>query len=290
MEPELICDYQCDTGEGPLWHPGEQRLYWVDIPAGRIFRYDPATGDHEQIYQGDVIGGFTIQEDGSLLLFGEKGAVRHWRDGRVTPVIEEIPGEEAGRFNDVIADPAGRVFCGTMPAGERAARLYRLDTDGSLTTVLEGVGLSNGMGFSPDRSIFYFTDSNNRVIYRFNYDRESGELSNQQVFARIDQGDAVPDGMTVDAAGYIWSARWDGSRLVRYSPNGVEERVIEFPTKKVSSVTFGGPDYTDMYVTTAGGRNKDENGTHAGALFRVRIDGIRGVPEFPSRIQVPKVS
>ncbi len=290
MDPELICDYQCDTGEGPLWHPGEQRLYWVDIPAGRIFRYDPATGEHEQIYQGDVIGGFTIQEDGSLLLFGEKGAVRHWRDGRVTAVIEEIPGEEAGRFNDVIADPAGRVFCGTMPAGERAARLYRLGTDGSLTTVLDGIGLSNGMGFSPDRTMFYFTDSNNRVIYRFNYDRESGELSNQQVFARIDQGDAVPDGMTVDADGYIWSARWDGSRLVRYFPNGVEERVIEFPTKKVSSVTFGGPHYTDMYVTTAGGHNKDENGLHAGALFRVRLDGIRGVPEFPSRIQIPKVS
>lgn len=287
VKPEPLCDYQCATGEGPLWHPDEQRLYWIDIPAGRMFRYDPATGNHEQVYQGGMIGGLTIQQDGSLLLFGEKGSVRQWRDGHVTTVIERIPGEESGRFNDVIADPAGRVFCGTMPAGDRLARLYRLDTDGSLTTVLTGVGLSNGMGFSPDRSTFYFTDSNNRVIYRFDYDQASGGLSDQRVFARIDQGDAVPDGMTVDADGYVWSARWDGGRLVRYTPDGVEERAIEFPTMKVSCVTFGGPQYADMYVTTAGGDDREANGPQAGVLFWVRADGIHGVPEFRSRISVP---
>lgn len=287
MEPEPLCDYRCATGEGPLWHADEQRLYWVDIPAGRLFRYDPATGNHEQVYQGEVIGGYTIQQDGSLLLFGENGSVRQWRDGQVTTVIEQIPGEEGGRFNDVIADPVGRVFCGTMPAGERLARLYRLDTDGSLTMVLEGVGLSNGMGFSPDRSIFYFTDSNNRVIYRFNYDQASGNLSEQRVFARIELDDGVPDGLTVDAQGYVWSARWDGGRLVRYSPGGIEERAIAFPTKKVSCVTFGGTRHSDMYVTTAGGDDRATNGAHAGVLFRSRLDGVQGVPEFRSRITVP---
>jgi sugar lactone lactonase YvrE len=287
MEAELICDYQCATGEGPLWHPGEERLYWIDIPAGRLFRYDPVTGVHEQVYQGEVIGGFTIQADGALLLFGEKGAVRLFRDGRLTTIIDHIPGEEAGRFNDVIADPEGRVFCGTMPAGERAARLFRLDPDGTLTTILDGVGLSNGMGFSPDRSVFYFTDSNNHVIYRFDYDQATGNVSNQGVFAHIDYGNAVPDGMTVDADGYIWSAEWDGGQVVRYAPDGTAERAIQLPTGKVSSVTFGGDGYSDLYITTAGGDDRAANGPHAGALFRLRIDGIHGKPEFPSRIRVP---
>lgn len=287
MQPEPLCDYECVTGEGPIWHPDEQRLYWIDIPPGRLFRYDPATGDHEQVYQGGEIGGFTIQQDGSLLLFGEKGSVRQWHDGQITTLIDHIAGEESGRFNDVIADPAGRVFCGTMPTGNSLARLYRLDTDGSLTTVLTGVGLSNGMGFSPDHSKFYFTDSNNRVIYHFDYDPGSGSLSNQRVFARIDQGDAVPDGMTVDAEGYVWSARWDGGRLVRYAPDGAEDRTIEFPTAKVSCTTFGGPRYRDMYVTTAGGDDRKANGPSAGVLFRVQAEGFHGVPEFRSRVNVP---
>ena len=98
----------------------------------------------------------------------------------------------------------------------------------------------------------------------------------------------MPDGMTVDAEGYVWSARWDGGCLARYSPDGVEERRILFPAKKVSSVVFGGPDYTDIYVTTAGGQNKATEGAGAGALFRLNL-GIRGVPEFASRVRLPKL-
>jgi D-xylonolactonase len=94
----------------------------------------------------------------------------------------------------------------------------------------------------------------------------------------------MPDGMTVDAAGYVWSARWDGSCLVRYAPDGTEERRIPFPVKKVSSATFGGDDYGDLYVTTAGGHRKESDGPLAGALFRLRIPGVRGVPEFLSRV------
>jgi len=97
------------------------------------------------------------------------------------------------------------------------------------------------------------------------------------------ENEGVPDGMTVDAEGYVWSARWDGGCLVRYAPDGTEERRIHFPAKKVSSVIFGGEDYTDMYVTTAGGNNKAEEGEGAGALFRINL-GIKGVPEFASRI------
>ena len=283
MQPERIADYACETGEGPLWHPLEKRVYWCDIPAGRMFRYDPATGHHEQVYQGDVVGGFTIQADGSLLLFMARGAVKIWRDGEMTAVIEEIPDETETRFNDVVADPAGRVFCGTMPTPNRKGRLYRLDTDGTLHKILEGIGCSNGMGFTPDRRQMYYTDSPALEIYRFDYDGATGAIDNRQVFVKTPEGEGVPDGMTVDAEGYVWSARWDGNVLVRYTPDGAEDRRITFPAKKVSSAIFGGDDYTDIYVTTAGGDNKPEEGEGAGALFRLS-PGIQGVAEFFSRI------
>ena len=283
MQPELIADYRCETGEGPLWHPMEKRLYWADIPAGRIFRYDPATGRHEQCYEGDIVGGFTLQADGCLLLFMERGAVKIWRDGALTTVLEDIFEERATRFNDVIADPAGRVFCGTMSTPDRPGRLYRLDTSGDYTRVVDNVGVSNGLGFTPDRKQMYYTDSTAGKIYLFDYDEKTGDIANQQVFARVPPQEGIPDGMTVDALGHVWSARWDGSCLVRYTPGGIEERRILFPVKKVSSVTFGGSDYTDMYVTTAGGDNKPEEGEGAGALFRLNL-GIRGVEEFYSRI------
>lgn len=283
MEPELIADYECVTGEGPLWHPDEKRVYWADIPMGRMFRYHPATGTHEQFYEGEVVGGFTIQADGTLLLFMEKGAVKIWRDGTLTSILDDIPDERETRFNDVMADVGGRVFCGTMPTGDRLGRLYRLDTDGILTQLLDGIGVSNGMGFTPDRKQMYYTDSTKREIYLFDYDGETGDITNQRVFVQTAENEGVPDGMTVDAEGYVWSARWDGGCLVRYAPDGTEERRIHFPAKKVSSVIFGGEDYTDMYVTTAGGNNKAEEGEGAGALFRINL-GIKGVPEFASRI------
>lgn len=283
MTPELIADYECVIGEGPLWHPGERCVYWTDIPMGRMFRYNPAKRVHEQFYDGEVVGGFTIQEDGSLLLFMAKGAIAVWRDGKLDYIFDEIPNERKTRFNDVIADPAGRVFCGTMSTEDRRGRLYRLDTDGRLTELLDDVDISNGMGFTPDRKQLYYTDSPKCEIYVFDYDQATGGITNRRVFVRTPEGEGVPDGMTVDAEGYIWSARWDGGCLVRYSPDGREDRRIEFPAKKVSSVIFGGEDYTDMYVTTAGGDNKAEEGSGAGALFRINV-GIRGVPEFPSRI------
>ena len=283
MNLELIADYNCIVGEGPMWHPIENVVYWADIPQGRIFRYDPNTTEHGLFFEGGEVGGFTVQDDGSLLLFMESGAVASLRQGKLDYLIDEIESERDTRFNDVIADPAGRVFCGTMPSDSHLGSLYRLDTDGSISHVLGGIGISNGMGFTPDGKQMYYTDSPTHNIYIFDYEIATGELSNQRVFVNTGENDGIPDGMTVDAEGYVWSARWDGSSLVRYSPQGEQVNRIWFPARKVSSVIFGGDDYTDIYVTTAGGQNKTGEGPGAGCLYRINL-GITGKREYLSKV------
>ena len=285
-EPRMIADYNCVCGEGPLWHSDEKRLYWTDIPNGRMYRYDPATGHHEMCYEGDPVGGFTIQEDGALLLFMAGCAVKEWREGVLRTVLEGIPGEPTtNRFNDVIADPEGRVFCGSIDDAGGLGRLYCLDTDGTITQLLDGIACTNGMGFTLDHKRMYYTDSLAHEIYQFDYNQTSGAITNQQVFVSVPDDEGIPDGMTVDAEGYVWSGHWDGAVAVRYAPDGSVDRRIHFPANQVSCVTFGGDDYTDMYVTTAGGDDRTTNGPGAGALYCVSA-GVRGLPEFRSRIPV----
>ncbi|MFC6963171.1 SMP-30/gluconolactonase/LRE family protein [Halocatena marina] len=283
MDPEVVANTRCRTGEGPLWHPDQNVVYWVDIPRGRLFSYDPETGEHELRYEDSVISATTIQADGSLLLFMDRGQIIQWDDGSTTPIVEEIPEERDSRFNDVIASPAGRVFCGTMPTDDRLGRLYRLDRDGSIVELDDGYDIPNGMGFTPDRTKLYLTESNARRIYCFDYDTSTGELSNRRIVVETPADDGVPDGMTVDADGNLWSARWNGHRVVQYAPDGTEIGRIELPVDKVSCPTFVGPDYTDLYVTTAGGNDRDTEGESAGALFHLSSAGS-GVAEFRSRI------
>jgi len=282
---ELVVDEPSGTGEGPLWDERARVVYWVDIPAGKLFAYDPAQDRNSLVHQHDgSIGGYTLQEDGSLLLFGDRGRIVRLRDGETTVIVDEIPAEREGRFNDVIADPRGRVFCGTMADSSGFARLYRLDPDGTLTMVFDDIGLSNGLGFSPDDSVLYHTDSNNRTIYRLEYDGTSGEIANRQALVRTPDDGSVPDGMAVDREGTIWSARWDGRALYRYDAGGELLGKVTFPVRKVSSLAFGGEDLAFAYVTTAGGEHRGEvEGDKAGSLFRANL-GVRGRPPFRSRI------
>ena len=278
-------DIRCELGENPLWHGAEKCLYWTDIPAGRIYRYDPNSGVVEKVFEGGVVGGFTIQADNTLLLFMEGGQIAQLKNGKINTLIEEIPDERTTRFNDVIADPRGRVFCGTMPTAERPGRLYRLDTDGKLNKLVEGIGCSNGLAFSPDCRHLYYTDSHAYVIYRFEYSEKTGDIANQEIFIRCLEADGYPDGLTRDSEGYLWSARWGGGCVIRYSPEGIEERRIPFPAKLVTSLTFGGPNFSETYVTTARDAGVSDLDPHSGAVFRLST-GIRGVAEFPSRIQI----
>jgi D-xylonolactonase len=270
MEVTMIADYACEVGECPVWHPLDQTLYWVDIPRGHLFRYHPETGRHERIYEaGRTIGGLCAAADGSLLLFLDKGAVWRWRDGAVTVVQAENPLDADTRFNDAIADPQGRVFTGTMGGDARRGRLYRFNLNARWTIIREGIGISNGMGFSPDRTRFYHTDSVTRTIDVYDYDESTGEALNRRPFITLPDGGGVPDGMAVDAEGCVWSAVWDGSCVIRFDPDGRELLRIPVPARKASSAAFGGANLDELYVTTAGVNNRPDEGDHAGALFRV---------------------
>jgi D-xylono/L-arabinono-1,4-lactonase len=282
--PFIVADTLCRTGEGPIWRESDGMVYWVDIPAGTLYRYDPHARTHEEVLRVDgTIGGYTFQADGSLLLFGDNGSIRRAMDGELSTIIAEIPRERGGRFNDVIADPEGRVYCGTMPIGDQPGRLYRLELDGSLHVAFDDAGLSNGMGFSPDLLHFYHADSLNRRITRSRYDRTTGELSDRSIFHRTRVGDGVPDGMSVDAEGAVWVAQWDGHSLIRLGSDGTETERVMFPPKKVSSLTFGGTGYRTAWVTTANPGGREIEGPGAGALFEVDL-GVAGRPEFLSRI------
>ena len=282
MQPELVSDSACHTGEGPIWHPDEKCVYWVDIPQCRLLRYDPVADTTAEFDTGTPVGAFTIHEDGRLLLFMAEGAVRLWGEGRIETVIGSLPEEHGNRFNDVIADPEGRVFCGVMSTRARAGRLYRLDPDLSVHVMIEGTGTANGMGFAPDLRQMYFCDSRKREICVFDYDRETGALSNRRLLHAPPESEGKPDGMTVDAEGCIWSARWDGWQVVRLDSAGNVLVNVPFPTRNVSCVTFGGEDYGDVYATTAIAGDPENTGEGSGALFRFR-PGVQGKPEFRSR-------
>ena len=282
--PTLIVQERCATGEGPLWNPFDQHVYWTDIPRGRIYRFDPRSGRHDLCFEGGVVGGFTIQSDGSLLLFMGRGRVQRWQDGQATTIIDELPAERSTRFNDVIADPAGRVFCGTMPDDQGRARLYRLETDGSIALVLDRLGQANGMGFTPDGGGLYLTDTKANTITRFRYDQRSGDLSEPEIVVQLPGEYPALDGLVIDSAGHLWAAHYGGSCLACYDGQGREVERIALPTSRVTSAGFGG-DGADLYITTAGGdETTPEEDPAAGGLFHLRLD-VRGRAEFRSQVR-----
>lgn len=289
IDPVRVAPEPCVTGEGPLWHPERAVLFWVDIPNGHLNSYDPATDAYERRYEaGRAIGGATLQADGSLLLFEGGGAIERWQpgDGAVTQLRSELPDETDSRFNDVVADPRGRVFAGTMPTDDRLGRLYRADVDGTVTQVDDGLDIPNGMSFSLDRSTLYVAVSEDHVIYAYDYEQATGTLSNRRTFVDTSDELGVPDGLTVDAEDHVWSARWNDGCVVRYAPDGTEDRRIDVPPPKASSVAFGGPNYEDLYVTTAIGEGDDaDEHPEAGSLYRLDVD-VRGVPDYRSRVDV----
>lgn len=281
-EPQVVVASHCIVGEAPLWHPDEKKLYWVDIEAGGIFTYTPDTANVEHLRKEEHVGGFTIQTDGSLLLFTLGGAIKSLH-GDTIEVIRDETSTGHARLNDLIADPFGRVFVGAKSQDGNAGRIYRVEKDASMHVVVEGLLEPNGFGFSLDRKRIYYTDTKKRERYIADYDCGSGDISNPRVFVRNAEYLGLPDGMTVDSEGFVWSAQWNGGCVIRYDSSGQEDYRIKLPVKKPSSITFGGKDYTDLYITTSQGDDWIDNSVHAGDLFCVSLE-VPGLPEFRSNI------
>lgn len=278
-----LINEHCELGENPVWDPTDGSLCWTDITGGKIHRFHPADGRHEIIYRGPSVGGFSLQSDGALLLFRVNDIAVLRVDSSVS-VVRELHDAGAERFNDVVADPEGRVFAGTIGRSETSGGLYRMERDGSMTLLFRGTGISNGMGFSPDLRTFYWTCSTRRRIYAFDYDRERGALSAERIFYQATKEEGIPDGLAVDVRGNVWSARWDGFAIIQHAPDGQVLRKIPLPVAQVSSLCFGGPSGDELFITSAGGTPGGD--TADGSVFHFHA-GIQGLPQFPSRILSP---
>jgi sugar lactone lactonase YvrE len=297
-EPTIVANYGDLCGEGPLWDNSCSTLYWTDITGLKFYRYQPAIARHEMVYQGTEISGFALNQPGGFVVTNTQGIWLWDGQGPFHLIASEVGGHRC-QMNDCIADPAGRLFAGSLyydPSTDYAlGHLIRVDTDGTAHVVDEGIHLANGLGFSPDQKIMYFTDSVARTIYAYDYDHRDGTVQHRRVFVKVPDEEGIPDGLTVDAEGFVWSAQWYGSCLVRYDPEGKPERRISIPAKQVSSLAFGGDSLTTIFVTTAGKSEPmpimppgyDPNsGPMGGQLFQLDL-GIQGMLEYRAQIQLP---
>jgi sugar lactone lactonase YvrE len=286
MRIEVLVDVKTTLGEGPLWDVEEQRLYWIDSFDGRVFRCAP---DGSEVRSWDVpmkIGSMALRQGGGAVVSLARGF--HFLDfktGDVELIVDPEPGKEANRLNDGKVDKRGRFVAGTMDTMEDGPNgaLYRLDPDLSLHKLDDKIIVSNGPCWSPDGSIFYFADSWSGEIWAYDYDLDTGNVSNRRTFTSIDTSTGgAADGATVDAEGCLWSAQVYDGKLVRYAPDGTVDRVIDMPVKKVTSVNFGGPDMDVLYVTSMAKPPLPRfpgDGVLRGSLFAIHDLGIKGVPE-----------
>ncbi len=254
IEAEPLFHTQNDLGEGPLWHPIENRLYWVDITAGDLYRSNETLTDYHRTHFKTDLGAVAFTDQGGLILAAGDGFA-FWAPGEQEPQVFWNPAADrpAVRLNDGKVDPAGRFWAGTLDMDRQQGHLYRIDPDSSHHIILDGIGISNGLGWSPDRKTMYYTDSYRYAIYAFDFDLGSGDIRNRRIFVRLpkDKREIVPDGLCVDAEGYVWSAQWNGSQVVRYTPDGEQTLSVSVPAQRVTSCCFGGKDLKDLFITTA---------------------------------------
>lgn len=279
---EQVLSAQNVLGEGPLWHADEGRLYWVDIQSGLFFRWTPPDGEVEQFDVGQPLGCIGFTESGRILL-GLRDGLGFWdfSTQAVMMMEDNIAYKPQGRFNDGAVDRQGRFWAGTMSNGP-VNHLYRLDADGTVQIKEQNVETSNGIGWSPDNTRMYYSDSGPGVVYAYDFDPNTGEISNRSVLYDSPEPDVKADGLTVDSEGYIWAAFWNGWKVAKIDPtdgNILEEYPV--PAQRVTSCAFGGANLDELYITTARVGLSDEElekQPQAGDVFRLKT-GAKGLPE-----------
>ena len=281
---ELLVDSRSFLGEGPVWDARIDRLAWVDIMAGRLHLTAP-DGDTRTIQLPGPVGCLVPRASGGWVAALADGFWAVAEDGATERLVDVQSDRPDLRFNDGKCDPAGRFWAGTMALDHRAGagRLYRLDPDLSVHAMVDDVAISNGIDWSLDGRTMYYVDTPTHRIDRFDFEPETGAISNRRPFVTIDRADGGPDGLTVDVEGAVWLALWDGGRVRRYRADGSIDRDIRLPVSEVTCPTFGGPDLDELYITSAWeSLSPDQHAAEplAGGLFRAR-PGVRGRPPTP---------
>jgi sugar lactone lactonase YvrE len=276
MRAEQVTDPVAYHGEGPVWSPRWGGLRWVDMLAGDILSLG-ADGTVGRRHVGTVAAALRPRRGGGAVIGVERGFALEEPDGTLTTLAERWS-DTGVRMNEGGCDPDGRFYCGSMAYDKTpgAARLYRLDPDGSTRVVLEGVTISNGLDWSPDGSRAYYNDTATARVDVFDYDGEAG-LVNRRVFVPVPPEEGHPDGLTVDAEGGVWVALNHAGTVRRYTPDGVADALVEVPPRQATACTFGGDRLDQLYITTSRENLPPGEDPLAGALFRAEV-GVRGRP------------
>jgi len=285
MKIERIGEDRYELGESPIWDPLDGVLYFVDCMACAIFRYNPRSGDFKRWdVAGDYLGSLALRIGGGAILVMDDGFHSFdFESGETTIITEPVAGQDDLCFNDCKVDRQGRLIAGSMHTGSSkpVAAIYRLDPDLACTRLDGDMICPNGPCWSPDGDRLYVSDSYADAIYAYDYDISTGDVSNRRTFLSTADSGGYPDGGTVDAEGFVWSAHFDSGTIRRIRPNGEVERTIELPIQWVASLTFGGDNHDLLYVTTIGGEYDGErdDSPAAGGLFAIHDLGIHGLPE-----------
>jgi sugar lactone lactonase YvrE len=258
-----LVDSKDKLGEGCFWDAATQCLWWLDlIVPSAIHRLHVASGAHRRWQLSEMVTAMAKRRDGTILVGSHRGVnVFDPATGALSPrtrIGADLPGN---RGNDGACDAMGRFWFGSMmnnvgdlgadlPITADTGLLYRVDADGTATVMERDIGVSNGPCWSPDNRTFYFTDSRNQVIWAYDFDLAAGTIANRRVF-NDSRDHGYPDGATVDAEGFLWSARWEGSCVLRIDPKGRIDRIVPMPARRVTNVCFGGATLDTLYVTTA---------------------------------------
>jgi sugar lactone lactonase YvrE len=255
LDADKLIDVSTVLGEGPAWDAARGVLSWVDVMPGHV-HVCSAAGEFLRTYElGRAVGAAMPDGGGGFLLADAHGFSTLAEDGTselLVPVLVDVPNLQ---FNDGKCDPAGRAFAGSMALDEtpHSGTLYRLDAGPAATPVLGELTVSNGLGWSPDRRTMWFADSAKPQVTGFAYDLDTGELGEVRTVIAVEDTPGVPDGLCVDDDGCVWLALWDGESVRRYTPDGRLDTVVRVGAKEVTSCTFGGPDLSTLFITTAKG-------------------------------------
>ena len=271
-------------GEGPLWDSDKQVLYWVDILNHRVHVFEPSSGDDCHWDVGGVGSALALMAGEKLLLaMGDRLTTLDLTSGAVdtlTTLTFDTPGT---RFNDGKCDPQGRFWVGTLSPELGTAALYRYDPDGSVHTMETGLTISNGLAWSPDGNSFYLIDSPQRKIFAYRFDGATGEISDRCTAVDLGDEPVEPDGLAIDRDGNLWTALWDGWAVACFSPAGKALGRVKLPVQRPTCPTFGGPDLSTLYVTTASvglSQQEIQQGFYAGDVFAIAAP-TPGLPTHP---------